>query len=139
MAVELAGILENDGWQPLWVPPGGEAGAVSGAERIARPIVLVVDDAETRTGMLEFLTDAAGGLGGPDLRVVLLARNSGEWWHELATSSGYRPGEMLTAAQPVRLRPVRGGAGQAEVFDAAATEFAARLGVGPAGHQADPF
>jgi hypothetical protein len=29
MAVEFAWILENDGWQLPWMPPGVEAGAVS--------------------------------------------------------------------------------------------------------------
>ncbi len=129
LAVELARILEDDGWQPLWGPPGAEPEAVSAARRIARPIVLLVDNAETRTGMLGFLTDAAGGLGGPDLRVVLLARNSGEWWHKLVNGADYRLGEMLAAARPIRLGTVPRGATQTEVFDAAVTEFAARLGV----------
>ena len=129
MTVELARILENDGWQPLWVPLGAEAEAMSAARPSARPTVLLVDDAETRTGMRGFLTDVAGGLSGPDLRVVLMARNSGEWWRELITSSGYGLSELLTAARPVRLRPVHGGAAQAEVFDVAVTEFASRLDV----------
>jgi PST family polysaccharide transporter len=128
LAIEFARIAEGDGWQPAWVPPGEEREAVSAARRIARPTVLLVDDAETRTGLPGFLTEAAGGLGGPDLRVVLLARNSGEWWQELVDSAGYRLGVVLTAARPVRLRPVPRGA-QTEVFDAAVTEFAARLGV----------
>jgi PST family polysaccharide transporter len=129
LAVELARILEDDGWQPLWVPPGGEPGAMSAARRIARPTVLLIDDAETRTGLPGFLADTADGLGGPDLRVVLLARNSGDWWQELASGGGYRLGALLTADRPVRLRPVPRGAVQTEVFEAAVTEFAARLGV----------
>jgi hypothetical protein len=48
MAVELARILENDGWQPLWVSPGVQAEAVNAARRIARPMALLVDDAESR-------------------------------------------------------------------------------------------
>ena len=129
LAIEFAQVEHREGRQPLWVPPGGEREAMSAARRIARPTVLLVDDAETRTGLLAFLTDAAAGLGGPDLRVVLLARNSGEWWKELASSAGDQLGEVLADAMPVRLRPVTGGAAQVEVFDAAVTEFAARLGV----------
>jgi lipopolysaccharide exporter len=129
LAIEFARIGESDGWQPLWVPPGEEREAVSAARRIARPTVLLLDDAETRTGLLAFLTDAAAALDGPNLRVVLLARNSGEWWQELVDSAGYRLGEVLTAARPVRLRLVTGDAAQSGVFDAAVTEFAARLGV----------
>jgi hypothetical protein len=40
---------------------GEEQKAVSAAWRIARPTVLLLDDAETRTGLLAFLTDAAAG------------------------------------------------------------------------------
>jgi len=53
-------------WQLLWVQPGVEARAVSAARRVARPMALLMDDAEARTGMLGFLTDAADGLVGPD-------------------------------------------------------------------------
>ncbi len=129
LAVELARIVEGDGWQPLWVSPGAEAEAVSAARKIARPMVLLVDDAETRNGMPGFLTDAVGGLGGPDLRIVLLARNCGGWWQELVNGTDYRLDGMLTAAPPIRLGPVPHGAAQTEVFDAAVTEFAAWLGV----------
>jgi PST family polysaccharide transporter len=129
LAIEFARMAEGDGWQPAWVPPGAEQEAVSAARRIARPTVLLVDDAETRTGLPGFLTDVAGGLGAPDLRVVLLARNSGEWWQELASSADYRLGRVLTAALPARLRPVPRGAAQTGLLDAAVTEFAARLGV----------
>ncbi len=129
IAVELARILQDDGWESLWVPLGAESEALSAARRIARPMVLLVDHAETRTGMPEFLAASAGGLGGPDLRVVLLARNSGEWWHELVNSAGHRLAGMLAAARPIRLGAVSRGTAQTEVFDAAVTGFAARLGV----------
>ena len=49
-------------------------------------------DAETRTGVLRLLTDVAADVGGPDLRVMLLARSAGEWWHELINSAGNRVG-----------------------------------------------
>jgi hypothetical protein len=42
--------------------------------------------------MVRLLTDVAGSLNGPDLRVVLLARNSGQWWQELIDSADYRSG-----------------------------------------------
>jgi hypothetical protein len=129
LAIELARELEDDGWRGLWVQPGAEPEAVRAARRIARPTVLLVDYAETRTGILPLLADAADGLSGPDLRVVLLARNAGEWWHELIDIVGRQLGEMLAAAQPIRLGPVAHGATRCGVFHAAVTEFAARLGV----------
>ena len=83
LAIEFARELERDGWQALWVPLGSEPEAIRVAQRIARPTVLLIDDAETRTGMFPLLSYAADSRDGPDLRLVLLARNAGEWWHEL--------------------------------------------------------
>jgi PST family polysaccharide transporter len=106
LAIELARVLQADGWQALWVPPGTGPEAVREARRIARPAVLLVDYAEVRTGISRLLTEAADGLSGPDLRVVLLARSAGEWWHKLNDNADCQLGEMLTATQPIRLGPV---------------------------------
>jgi hypothetical protein len=105
LAIELARVLRADGWQVLWVPPGAGAEAVREVRWIRRPAVLLVDYAETRTDILRLLAKAADDLGGPDLRVVLLARSAGEWWQKLIGSADYQLGEMLTATQPIRLRP----------------------------------
>lgn len=132
LALEFARALERDGWQVLWVPPGAEHQAVGATRRILLPTVLLIDHAETRTRILRLLAIAAAdpaGPGAPDLRVVLLARSAGEWWQELINSTGSRVGGMLAAASPLRLGPVARGTAQDEVFDAAVTEFAARLGV----------
>jgi hypothetical protein len=88
------------------VPPGTGPEAVREARRIARPAVLLVDYAEARTGIPRLLAEAADGLSGPDLRVVLLARSAGEWWQKLIDSADHQLGEMLTAAQSIRLGPV---------------------------------
>ena len=131
LAMELARVLGAEGWLALWVPPGKEAETVGAARRTARPAVLLVDYVETRAGIPELLAEAAdesGDLIGPDLRVVLLARSAGEWWHKLINQTGYRLGEMLLAEAPIRLGPVTQGA-VGGVFDAAVTEFAATLGV----------
>ena len=129
LALEFARELEYDGWQALWVPLGSEPEAARAARRIARPTVLLVDNAETRTGLLPLLSDAVDSLNGRDLRVLLLACNAGEWWHHLVDGVGYRLGEKIAAAQPIRLGPMAHGPGQHVVFDAAVTAFAARFGV----------
>jgi lipopolysaccharide exporter len=131
LAMELTRVLGAEGWQALWVPPGKEAETVGAARRTARPAVLVVDYVETRAGIPELLAEAADGGGeliGPDLRVVLLARSAGEWWHKLINQTGYRLGEMLLAERAIRLGPVSQGTVRA-VFDAAVTEFAGTLSV----------
>jgi len=129
LAIELARELENDGWQAQWVPPGKEPDAIQMARRTSRPTVLLLDDAETRTDVTRLLTDAAGGLDGTDLRVILLARNTGEWWHDLIIRVGYRASDMLVGASPIQLGPIADAATQREIFDAAIAGFAVRLGV----------
>jgi len=132
LAMEVARVLGAEGWQALWAPPGKEAETVGEARRIARPAVLLVDYVETRAGIPELLAEAedgSGDLNGPNLRVVLLARSAGEWWHKLINQAGYRLGEMLLAARPIPVGPVTQEAVRRAVFDAAVTEFAATLGV----------
>ena len=128
LAIELARELENDGWHAQWVPPEAEPEAIRAARRTARPTVFLVDHAETRPSMARLLIDVAGSLNGPDLRVVLLARNSGQWWQELIDSADYRLREMLAAAWPIRLGPITHAVVQRDVFEAAITRFAVLLG-----------
>jgi hypothetical protein len=128
LAIELARELENDGWHAQWVPPGAEPEVIRAARRTARPTVLLVDQAETRPSTARLLIDAAGSLDGPDLRVVLLARNSGQWWQELMDSADYRLREMLAAAWPIQLGPITHAVVQRDVFEAAITRFAVLLG-----------
>ena len=129
LAVQLARDMGDDGWQVLWVPPGVEPGAVGAARRDGRPALLLVDEVDARTGVLRLLNDVAADVSGPDLRVMLMARSAGEWWHELNGSASSRVGDLLAAEPPIRLGPLVRGTAQSEVFDAAVAEFAAKLGV----------
>ena len=56
------------------------------------PCLLVVDYAETRTGEIVELTRTALHSGNiPPVRLVLLAREGGDWWDRLADASGNDP------------------------------------------------
>src|SRR2546429_263239 len=79
--------LEGGGGRPLWVPRGCEHEAVAAVRDLGQPCVLVVDYAETRGELVGLLNDVAAGDGGPDLRVLLLARSAGEWWQQLQASA----------------------------------------------------
>ncbi len=126
LALQLTQELAENGWWPLWVRRGRE-GKVAGAPReLGKPCVAVVDYAETRDGLAGLLRDAADISGGPDLRVVLLARGSGEWWQRLITSGDDRVAEML-AAPPIMLGPITAEGGPEELFEEALTAFAAQL------------
>ena len=68
--------------------------------------------------------------GGPDLRVVLLARSAGEWWQQLLASAEERTAALLEADAPVMLGPVHAAGGPQEVFDDAVAAFAQEMGTG---------
>ena len=136
LALRLGEELAANGWQPLWVPRGREGEAAAAVRELGQPCVLVVDYAETRDGLGALLGDVTGW-DGPDLRIVLLARGSGEWWQRLATSTEDRVARLL-GAPPVTLGPLSSPGGQAELFSEALTAFAGKLGSPPPGRQAGP-
>jgi hypothetical protein len=53
-------------------------------DRLARPTLLVVDDADVRTGLIAALVDyLRWDDAGPPVGLLLLARAAGEWWDRL--------------------------------------------------------
>lgn len=120
LALRLSQELVADGWQPLWVPRGRERLVGSAVQELGRPCVVLVDYAETRDGLGGLLTDVAGASGGPDVRVVMLARSSGEWWQRLVTGGDNRVAKLL-GASPVVLGPIAAEGGQGELFGEALT------------------
>jgi tetratricopeptide (TPR) repeat protein len=128
LALQLIEEMEANGWQPLWVSRGLEGRVVSAVGELGTPCVVVVDYAETRDALGELLSAAARDSGGPDMRVVLLARGSGEWWERLIAGSEERAARLL-AVPPVTLGPILVEGGQDELFAEALTAFAEELGV----------
>ena len=129
LALRLGELLSARGWQLLWVPRGAERDAVADVRVLGQPCVLVVDYAETRSGLAGLVEDVAAADGSPDVRVVLLARTAGEWWQQLRATAGDRAAALLDADAPIALGPVHAAGGAQEVFDDALGVFAARLGV----------
>jgi len=129
LALRLGGELAANRWQPLWVPHGAERDAVAAVHTMGQPCVLVVDYAETRSGLAGMLDDVAADQDGPDLRAVLLARSAGEWWQQLLVSAEGATAALLEAQAPVTLGPVRAAGGPQELFDEAVAAFAQKLGV----------
>ena len=83
LALRLCEELPAKRWQQVWVKRGSEREAVADMREMRRPCVLVVDYAETRGDLAALLDDVAADEDGPELRVVLLARSTGEWWQRL--------------------------------------------------------
>ncbi len=111
-------------------------------DRLQRPTLLVVDDADLRTGLIAALINyRRRDEDGPPVRLLLLARAAGAWWDRLVRQQGLA--NAYTALDldhhPV---PV---ADRAEHFRRASAAFAAYGGPGaqaaglpPAAEMADP-
>jgi tetratricopeptide (TPR) repeat protein len=58
-------------------------------DRLQRPTLLVVDDADLRTGLISALIDyRRWDKDGPPIRLLLLARAAGAWWERLVRQQG---------------------------------------------------
>jgi Tetratricopeptide repeat/Anaphase-promoting complex subunit 5 len=88
LAAEFCTRMEREGWRWLRVAEGAERDAVGAARRAAptTPLLLVVDYAEARAGLAGLLEAVARDDG--RLRVMLLARQAGEWWARLEAGAG---------------------------------------------------
>lgn len=127
LVLEIAGQWEADGGHWLLVPAGEEARAV-GTMRAAHrgPVLLVVDDAETRAGLDELLRAALEDPG--PIRVLLVTRWLGEWWQRLTGGFGPEIARRLMDCEPVRLAaPVSADATDAGIAAAAVPYFALAL------------
>jgi tetratricopeptide (TPR) repeat protein len=111
------------------VAVGQEAGAVTAARGVtAGPVLLVVDYAETRSGLGELLGAVLADRG--VVRVLLVARSLGEWWDRLIEESPQPVARMLTTERPVQLdAPVAAKVTDEELAADAVPYFAQALGV----------
>jgi tetratricopeptide (TPR) repeat protein len=129
LARQLTEELAANGWQPLPVPREPRIDAIEAVRAMGQPCLLVVDYAETRSGLAGMLNGLAADQDGPDLRVLLLARSAGEWWQQLLASADREAASLLEAYTPVTLGPVQAAGGPQELFDEAVTAFAQRMNV----------
>jgi tetratricopeptide (TPR) repeat protein len=97
-------------------------------DRLARPTLLVVDDADLRTGLLSALVDyLRWDDAGPTVKLLLLGRAAGEWWDRLVRQQELADAYTILDLDrhPVPL------ADRAEHFRRASAAFAAYSGLGP--------
>ncbi|SDR05130.1 AAA ATPase domain-containing protein [Thermostaphylospora chromogena] len=97
LAAELAARLGPE-WGVLEVRDDSEAEALARWREAdpRRPVLIVVDYAETRTGLAGLLHAVAADAG-RRVRVLLLARSAGEWWRQLGAESA-RVRQMVAQA-----------------------------------------
>lgn len=90
LALEMCKRLLKDGWTTGFLKNDFHARSVQNFARellqIRQPILLVIDYAETRTAeLLELLIAVSSQRFEKPIRILLLARSSGEWWAQLPT------------------------------------------------------
>jgi tetratricopeptide (TPR) repeat protein len=129
LALRIASGWEGPGREWKLVDAGQESRALAAARRVTSgPVLLVVDYAETRADLGPMLRAVLADPG--PLRLLLVARNLGEWWHRLIEESPPAVGWLLTEAEPIKLaEPISKDISDADLAAAAVPYFAGKLGV----------
>ncbi|NML51600.1 hypothetical protein HHL19_21755 [Streptomyces sp. R302] len=135
LAREFARRLAAEGWAACQFRESGPASVGDGHGQglaalaaVDRPLLIVMDYADTRpsliTDVLRVLEERP--VDAP-VRLLLIARSSGEWWQHLP-GNGPRSAGILGGARVVRLRDAAEGASERQRFyRAAVTSLAVRL------------
>jgi tetratricopeptide (TPR) repeat protein len=130
LAGELQRLLRGSSqhWETLFLgtDSGLAANAVAALREHAgdRPVLIVVDYAENRSDLRELLEDAFEDPG--TVRVLMLARQAGNWWDRLTNIPGGVGGALAAGYRDEDLPDV--GAVPQAVVDRVAAGFAAHLG-----------
>ena len=87
LALELCIRLQKQGWQTGFLPSDARAGnTVQYLVKSAKHACLVIDYAETRQRqLLDLVRSLRAARTTPQIRILLLARDGGEWWSLLPT------------------------------------------------------
>ena len=87
LAIELCERGRELGWTSVWVPPGREPEVICGLRFAAiNRALIVVDNAETRVDLAALIA-AVAAREGDGLRLLMIARSTGEWCRRLRSAS----------------------------------------------------
>jgi tetratricopeptide (TPR) repeat protein len=128
----VAARLRAAGWAagPLSGQP--DPRALAGLGAIRTPTLLVIDDAESRTGLVRTALLAIAGSRNATTRLVLIARTDGEWFGELRTDPDDAVAALAAGAEVMALEPLRPRAGDYDTAQRALAEWLpAELDVAP--------
>lgn len=86
-------LVRDQDWHAGFLSSGGGAAPDLAAELArGKSCLIVLDYAETRRAEIIALTKTALGLpAGPQIRIILLAREGGDWWDQLADGAADHP------------------------------------------------
>ena len=125
LSMELASRLASHGW--VTVRLTGDTGvSLRVLSRVRRPLLVVVDYAETRVAQLHALLEAVDRAEATaPVRILALARAAGDWWTRAAEDPR---GHLLSTAPVEQIPPLHAGvADRAAAYRTAAHHFAAPL------------
>ncbi|MFB8168973.1 tetratricopeptide repeat protein [Kitasatospora purpeofusca] len=104
LAQRLAALLAADRWAVLWPRQNASPDRLLEIRHAAKPLLVVLDYAEIRTGQLAAVVEAAAEHPRTTpLKLLLLARTDGDWWARAKTST--RLAEHYLDTAPARLLP----------------------------------
>ncbi len=130
LLIEWCRRIQAQGWHAGFLKPGRADGDFAPLFDGLTPRLVVVDYAETRIAEVvePLLRELALGATGPKLRLVLLARQAGDWWPALARREPAVEDLLEAAPPPRRLRVLFSDLGpRAGAFRRAADFFAQTL------------
>ncbi|MFF0415595.1 tetratricopeptide repeat protein [Kitasatospora sp. NPDC004745] len=137
LAHHLTHQLTTDGWTVLWPRTRARPEQLLDLRRAAKPLLVVLDYAETRPGQLTALIEAAAEHpGNSPFKLLLLARTDGDWWQQARTATRQAE-DYLTTARTHHLTPLENDPDQrADHYREAVCALAAALPFvdGLAGH-----
>ncbi|QXJ25831.1 tetratricopeptide repeat protein [Actinomadura graeca] len=126
LALRAAGQVAGDGWVTGWLGQGKAAQVLDAAASVDEGRVLVlVDDADTRSDLGALLEAVAGYRGRARLRVMLITRNGAGLVQALAGQLPERHSALLTRAGVMSLGPLGGTGDLVRWYGEAVRAFAA--------------
>ncbi|WP_224277532.1 tetratricopeptide repeat protein [Streptomyces sp. LS1784] len=112
LAHHLTHRLTADGWTVLWPRASALTEQLLELRRAAKPLLVVLDYAETRPDQLTAIIEAATEHPGTSpFKLLLLARTAGDWWHQARTATRQAE-DHLTTAHTHHLTPLEDDPGQ---------------------------
>ncbi|MFF2353732.1 tetratricopeptide repeat protein [Kitasatospora sp. NPDC058115] len=98
LAHHLAHRLAADGWAVLWPRTTAGPDRLRDLRHAAKPLLVVLDYAESRTGQIAALVEAtADHPANTPLKLLLLARTAGDWWQQATTATSLAEDHLATA------------------------------------------
>jgi hypothetical protein len=129
LAQHLANTLTAGKWSVLWLRPDTAPENLAVLAHAAVPLLVIVDYAETRTAQLTTLLEAAARhIGSRPLKLLLVARTAGDWWHQLQAQTALAE-ELLDGAPTLDLPPLEPvpGHSRTNAYHQAVHAYAAQL------------